>query len=548
MSTTTVDGLILRDMLANGYRNLLRNADTVDDLNVFPVPDGDTGKNMSMTLEGGVKKGPAEESNVSVYMTEFARGTLLSARGNSGVILSQFIRGLSNGMDELAELSIDDFLNAMEAGYKKAYDSVAKPTEGTMLTVMRESTVAAMDNRDMFTDYISLFDYIIKEMRKSLVKTPDLLPVLKEAGVVDSGGAGLVYIFEGMLLFLQGEVIDSDRSDINSPTAGVSFNDYDPENLLTFGYCNEFILQLQKHKIDFEDFDLDGMIEYYESIGDSIVAVRDDSLVKVHVHSRTPEKVIEYARQFGELITVKIENMTVQHSELHSGNVQVQKEHVRYSVVATATGHGMRKYFKNAGASVVIDGGKTNNPSSEDFINAFRQVNADYILVLPNDSNIILAAEQAAKLYKDADVRVIPTKSLAEGYSALSMMDLSLDTVEDVISEMTYYLPNVTTGYVSVATRDANLNNVAITKGHYIGLLQDTVLSDNTDKVEAALELLDRLPDMEDKEVITAFCGEDVTLGEKSTFRRIVRERYPLIEVGMIDGGQDVYNFIFAIE
>lgn len=544
MSTTTLDGIKLQELLLNGYRNLKRNMSTVDELNVFPVPDGDTGKNMTMTLEGGVSKTKGQPISAGDMMQDFSRGTLLSARGNSGVILSQFIRGMAESLQTKIQVTIDDFLAAMMSGSKRAYKSVSKPVEGTMLTVMREAAEHAQAKRSRYTDFESCFDTIVTEMKISLNRTPELLPVLKEAGVIDSGGAGLVCIFEGMLMALRDEIITEDAAEI--PNNQIQFTTYDPENLLVYGYCTEFILQLQAAKTDIEHFDIKVMSDYFESFGDSLVAVQDGTLVKIHVHSKQPEEVIRYARTFGELITIKIENMTVQHTEtkFHAPSI----EHVKYAVVATATGRGIIKYFKGAGVSAVVDGGQTNNPSAQDFVNAFKKLNADHIIVLPNDSNIIMTAQQAAKMYKDVDVRVIPTKSIAEGYSSISMMDLSLETVEEVIHEMTHYLPNVTTGYVTTATRDTTMNGIEIHKDDYIGLTPDAILSDSNDKVEAALAMIEQLPDINDKQVVTIFCGCDTTLGEKSTLRRILLERHPLMEVGLIDGGQDVYSFIFAIE
>lgn len=544
MSAAFLDGTQLRNLLINGYRNLKRNMSTVDELNVFPVPDGDTGKNMTMTLEGGVSKSKENQISAGLVMQDFSRGTLLAARGNSGVILSQFIRGLAEGMQNKSNITIDDFLQAMKSGSNRAYTAVSKPVEGTMLTVMRESSEQALKKRSKYTDFESCLDAIVAAMKVSLNHTPDLLPVLKEAGVIDSGGAGLVCIFEGMLMALRNEIIDEDAVEL--PNTQIQFTSYDPENLLVYGYCTEFILQLQASKTNLDTFDINHVIQYLETIGDSIVAVLDGTLVKVHVHSRCPEEVIRFARTMGELVTIKIENMTVQHTELQTHAPSM--EHVKYAVVATATGRGIIKYFKNAGVAVIVDGGQTNNPSAQDFINAFQQINADHIIVLPNDSNIIMTAQQAAEVYKKADIRVIATKSIAEGYSALSMMDLSLDTIEEVISEMTHYLPYVTTGYVTTATRDTVMNGIEIHKDDYIGLTSDTILSDSSDKVDAALTFIEQLPDIENKQVITAFCGCDVTLGEKSAFRRMVLQRHPLMEVGLIDGGQDVYSFIFAIE
>lgn len=575
MTHPVMDGTQLYKLFTNGYLNLKRNMAMVDELNVFPVPDGDTGKNMTATIEGGVIGSNANEASVQALMKEFSHSALLSARGNSGVILSQFIRGIAKGTKGKDTLTVLDFIDAIKSGVNHAYNSVVKPVEGTMLTVMREGSESAYRKHPNLKDFDSCLDAILAGMRKSLKNTPELLPVLKEAGVVDSGGAGLICIFEGMLMALRNEEIPDEP--VVATTNNTSLS-YDPENLLTYGYCTEFILQLQASKTDIDAFNVCDMISFLETIGESIVAVQDETLVKVHVHTFEPENVIAYARKFGELVTIKIENMTVQHSEqdssahpsdavsnLTSENSinsrfsdaglssvvdygQIPAERTKYAVVATASGSGIINYFKDAGVAAIVDGGQTNNPSAEDFVNAFKQLNAEYIIVLPNDSNIVMTAMQAAKIYKDADIRVIKTKSIAEGYSALSMMDLSLETVEDVISEMTYYLPNVTTGYVTTATRDAYIDGVEITKDHYIGLTTDTIISDSPDKVTAALMLLDNLPDIDDKQVVTAFCGLDVTEEEKDNFSNEVHRKYPLIEIGMIDGKQDVYSFIFAIE
>ena len=545
MTNTVIDGKELYNLLKNGYLNLNNNMSTIDELNVFPVPDGDTGKNMTATIEGGVMGTNGEEESVQVMMKNFAQNTLLSARGNSGVILSQFIRGIAEGTKGKDTLTTDDFLFALESGVKRAYKSVIKPVEGTMLTVMRESTEKTLRYSGKLGSLENCIETVIKEMKKTLDRTPDMLPILKEAGVVDSGGAGLVCIFEGMLMYLREEYIPQDN--FSAPATRRINMDYDPENLLTYGYCTEFILQLQQLKTDISNFSLDDLIAHLETLGDSIVAVMDDTLVKVHVHSFEPEKVIGYARTFGELITIKIENMAVSHSDDHI-HTAPEAEPVKYAVVAVANGNGISRYFKENGVSAIVDGGQTNNPSAEAFVETFKKINAEHIIVLPNDSNIVMTALQAAKIYKDAEVHVIKTKSIAEGYSAVSMMDLTLDTVEDVISEMTCYLENVTTGYVTTATRDALINGVEIFKDDYIGLTPDAILSDSPDKIEAALSLLKNLPDIDDKQVVTAFCGKDVTEDEKNLFCDCLLQLYPLIEVGTIDGDQDIYSFIFAIE
>ncbi len=545
MNIPVIDGQELYNLFAHGYRNLKRNMSAIDELNVFPVPDGDTGKNMTATLEGGVTNADSSQKSTQVLMKDFSHCALMAARGNSGVILSQFIRGIAKGTKGKDTLTIDDFLIAIKSGVTSAYNSVVKPVEGTMLTVMREACDNTLSNRKLIHDFEACLEIFISEMKKSLRRTPDLLPVLKEAGVVDSGGAGLVCVFEGMLMYLRNEDIPFEEARPDMNTAPKSFMSYDPENMLIYGYCTEFILQLQASKTNLSEFNVNKMIAELETMGNSIVAVQDDTLVKVHVHSFEPEKIIGYARSFGELVTIKIENMTVQHSEQ---DMPVKSEPVKYAVVATASGSGIIEYFLNAGVSEIVDGGQTNNPSTEDFVEAFKKLNAEHIIVLPNDSNIVMTALQAAKIYKDSDIRVIKTKSIAEGFSALSMMDLSLDTVEDVISEMTCYLPNVTTGYVTTATRDATINEIAITKNHFIGLTPDNILSDSPDKIEAALSLMSNLPDMADKQVVTAICGSDVTQEEKDNLESRLLSMYPLIDIGFIDGNQDVYSFIFAIE
>ena len=541
MAIEALDGSHLYEVLENGYRNLRRNMSVIDDLNVFPVPDGDTGKNMTMTIEGGIVKGKNRTGNVAEIMQDVASGTLLSARGNSGVILSQFVRGFANGMPDCDALTTADFIAAMHSGVTKAYDAVANPVEGTMLTVMREGA-ESLDGHD-FATFDELFEHLIHAMKVSLRHTPELLPVLKDAGVVDSGGAGLICIFEGMQMGLAGEWLDPDAEPIATYNSSL-FTEYDPDSLLEYGYCTEFILQIQPAKVDPSTLKVQDIIEQLSTLGNSIVAVLEQTILKVHVHSFEPERVLAYARTMGEFLTIKIENMSVQHSE----TVAPKREKVKYAVVATASGEGIIDYFKQIGAAAVIDGGQTNNPSSQDFIDAFETLDAEHIIVLPNDSNIVMAANQAAQMYDKTDVRVIPTKSIAEGYSALSMMDLSYDTVETVIEEMSGYLPDVTTGYVTTATRDAEIDGVAISKGHFIGLTPKHIYCDGTDKIDVAMALFAAIPDMADKQVMTVFVGKDITPAEQDRFADAFSAAYPLLEIGFIEGNQDVYSFIFAIE
>ncbi len=540
MQTDTISVSLWRDMLAGGYRNLKQNMSVIDELNVFPVPDGDTGKNMTMTIEGGVSATQGSFDGIDELMTKFSRNSLLSARGNSGVILSQFIRGLSIGSENVSEFTLDTFTKAFECGVQYAYKAVATPTEGTMLTVLREGSEYLSNHT--FNNFITCFDSLIDELHRSLRGTPELLPVLKEAGVVDSGGAGIICIFEGMQAVLNGESIDD--IDIPVDSSYVDTSNFNEDSTLEYGYCTEFILQLLNNKTDISSFSLEELTAKLQELGDSVVTVRDGSLVKVHVHSFSPETVIGYVRQFGELVTVKIENMSVQHSEIESATQKREK----FAVIATATGDGIMEFFTGIGVSEVINGGRTNNPSTDDFIKAFNKVNAEHIVVLPNDTNVVLTAEQAAELYDKADVRVIKTRSIAEGFSALSMMDLSVDSIDELISDMTQCLPNVATGYVTTATRDAFMSGVTIKKDDWIGLEGDTIYAATNSPIDAAMQLFERLPDIEDKQVITAFYGKGADEDEVAQLEELFSEKYPLIEIGFIKGEQDVYRYIFAIE
>lgn len=546
MSTTIISGEQLYKYFVGGFQNLQNNEKKIDSLNVFPVPDGDTGSNMVMTLSGGVTAA-ADIESAEQMMRTFSRGTLFSARGNSGVILSQFIRGFSKGVEGLGALTPEDFAKAMQCGVEYAYKAVITPVEGTVLTVMRETSEHINQNIDKIQDFTDLFNEVIPRMKFSLERTPEKLEVLKEAGVVDSGAAGLLCIFEGMQAVAEGKSIDNIIA--MTSKSEVTLGRLDRNTRLEYGYCTEFILQLMEYKTDIPSFKLQVLIDFLESVGDSVVAVIDDDVVKVHVHTFEPEKVLAFAHQFGEFVTMKIENMTVQHSEVSADTEEPNvKEHKKFAIVATASGDGIAEYFKDIGADVIVQGGQTNNPSAEDFIDAFEKLDAEHIIVLPNNGNIIMAASLAADLYKQADVKVIETHSVAEGYSVLSMMDPSVDTVEEFIETMSAGLSNVVTGYVTTATRDVTMNGVTVEKGKYIGLDRDNILCCTDNKVSAVEKMLKALPDINQKETVILFCGEDVTEEEKSELEAILLRDFPLFDIGFIDGGQPVYSFILSIE
>ncbi|MBQ2730251.1 MAG: DAK2 domain-containing protein [Clostridia bacterium] len=540
MSTKRLDGIALRNLLMSGYLNLQNNKDTINSLNVFPVPDGDTGINMAKTLEGGISA--PEGADAAQYMKAFSKNSLLTARGNSGVILSQFIRGLAKGCEGYDSLSVSNFADAFNNGVSCAYSSVIKPVEGTMLTVLREAGEYLTKNCNSFSCFEECFNGLCEMTEHSLANTPELLPVLKEAGVVDSGGAGVLTILRGMEASLLGRDVQAAVTVPEIYSNDVP-TDLGPDFVFDYGYCTEFIIQLLNAKCDVKAFDASVLADYLSEIGDSVAIVCDEDIVKVHVHTKTPEAAIGKAREYGELLTVKIENMSVQHSE---ANIVSKRE--KYAVVAVVKGDGLRKYFSEIGVSAFVDGGQTNNPSAEDFIKTFKSLNAEHIIVLPNNSNIILTARQAVKMYGEGDVHVIPTKSYAECYSALSMMDPTSETVEAFIEGMTSYLPYVTSGYVTVATRDVTMNGVEVKTGKYIGLDNDNVLSCNEDKIECAMGLFRNLPDIDDKGVITVFYGADTSKDEADKLKASIKKEFPDIETGFIAGGQDVYSFIFSIE
>ena len=552
MKHSMIDADMLATMLRNGYQELLSQKETINNLNVFPVPDGDTGLNMSRTMQGGIES-LEEGLSSGQILKRFAKGTLMSARGNSGVILSQFIRGLAKGSDELDTMTVYDFIKAVENGRDQAYSTVVNPVEGTMLTLMTDASLILRKKESEIFDFEDLFKVLLPELEASLQRTPSLLPVLAEAGVVDSGGAGLLCIFRGMAKAVNGEILEQIAAmDENGKSAYLGL--LDENGKVEFGYCTEFILQLFQKKTDIASFDIDSFIEELKKLGDSIVALQDENLVKVHIHTKEPEKALAFGHGYGEFLTLKIENMTVQHNEVIGHKASFEEtgpekiEHQKYAVISTSSGEGICDYFKGLGTDVIINGGQTNNPSAEDFINAFKQVDADHIVVLPNNSNIILTARQAASMYDHPDIRVIPTKSLAEGFSSLSLMDKALPDIDSFVEGMTYALANVTTALVSTATRDADMDGVKVKQGEYIGIIDKTIKCAGQDKIALTKDLILGFEGIDDKDVLTILYGKDVTEDEVNELYEALSEAKPMLEIGFINGGQEVYSFIMAIE
>ena len=539
-----LNGAALHALFESGYRNLKKNTDAINALNVFPVPDGDTGTNMVMTFGGGLRSVSADMGSVDVYMQALSQGALLSARGNSGVIFSQFVSGLARGFAGCEQVDFQDFIRAFECAREDAYKAILTPTEGTILTVIREAAAFLREQGSGYCDLRSGFEALLAQMKKTLQKTPDLLPILRESGVMDSGGAGLVCFVEGMVAHLSGSTVEDtpELAEVQS-TVNSSFG---PDSVLEYGYCTEFILQLMNVKTDLAAFDLKAFLKPLEAMGDSIVSVANGSIVKLHIHTFTPEKVLEYGRRFGEFVTLKIENMSVQHSE--AAPKEPPKEHQKYAVVAVAAGEGIIDYFRSIGADEIINGGQTNNPSVDDFLAAFRRLNADHIIVLPDNSNVVMTARQAAELYQEADVRVIPTKSVVEGCSALSMFNPWCATVEELLEEMSAGLSGIVTGYLTTAIRDTHMGGLEIHKGDYIGLNRENVLSRGSDKVQTAFELVHRICEDCPREIIIVFRGADATEEEAAALQQRLETAYPCADIGFIDGKQEIYDFIISLE
>ncbi len=561
MVTKTLNGQTFKSLVVSGAKCLRDNIEEVNNLNVFPVPDGDTGTNMCHTIEGGIGSVKGIDSEkLSEICKPMSGGMLLGARGNSGVILSQIFRGICKGLQDKEEATALDLVRAYELGVKQAYGAVVTPVEGTILTVFREATEYTAEHIDFSSTINDFYHFHLQKAAQSLANTINLLPVLKEAGVIDSGGAGYVRIVEGMIKFLEGEEVDlsfieESKSDTSVETStAVDFSAFGPDDELKFGYCTEFILRLQNSKVDIDNFDIQEVIDILNGDdikGDSIVALSDDSVVKVHVHTKDPGKVLDHMRKFGEFLTIKIENMALQHNE-QIGDTELEaerlKEHKKYAVVAVATGDGIKQQFTEFGVDAIIDGGQSMNPSTEDFIKAFKSLDAENIIVFPNNKNIIMAAKQAATLYKGSHVEVIGSTTIPQCYSALTMLDYSSDDLTIIVGNFKEAIDRVSSGEITTSIRNTTVNKVEIKKGDYIGILDGKLLVSNKEKLEALKSLISKVKDIDEKEVLIILCGKNVSEEEKESLQEMLSDSFPQLECGVMDGGQDVYDYLFSIE
>lgn len=547
MDVKTIDGQCYARMLLGGAAVLAEHKEELNALNVFPVADGDTGTNMLRTIEGGLSV--VEEDaprSIGELSEDFARGVLLAARGNSGVILSQIFAGIHEGLAAHEDVSAAELAEAFRHGIAKSYAAVQNPTEGTILTVFRESTEYAAKNLTAESTVEDFFRLHIEEARRSLAATKDRLAVLAEADVVDSGAAGYLYIAEGMYEALSGVALTYEVSHEKEKNA-VDIDTFTRDSVLEFGYCTEFLLRLTTAKVDPDTFEMDTVLSLLNELGgESVVAYKQGDIVKVHVHTFCPGEILLKMQAFGEFLTVKVENMSLGHSETTEAPKK-KKTNKKYEVVAVATGEGMSALFTQMGVDHIIAGGQTANPSIEEFVEAFKRCEAENILVLPNNKNIILAAQQAAELYTDATVRVVNTKSLMQGYSALSVITPGVTDIEALIFSAENAARDVVDGEITRAVRDATVDGVSVKAGEYIAISGGTIAAAAETAEQAVLTLLENT-DTDLSEIITLFVGKDVSDERRVALTEELEELYDECEIVVHIGGQDVYDYLVAVE
>lgn len=540
----SIDGSAYARMLVGAAASLAAHAEELNALNVFPVSDGDTGSNMLKTVEGGLRASETvTDGHIGRLTQAFARGALLAARGNSGVILSQIFAGIAETLDTLETADAAQLARAYENGIDKAYAAVRNPTEGTILTVFRESTREAAQAVAQTSTVADFFRCHVESARSSLQRTPSLLPVLREAGVVDSGAAGYVYIAEGMYRVLTGDTVSYDRPH----TAAQEEPDIDRftrDSVLTFGYCTEFLLRLTTDRVDPDTFRLERVLAVLEELdGQSVVAYQHGDVVKVHVHTFRPGDVLSRMQQFGEFLTIKIENMALGHSE----RIAEKKNTRNFSVVAVASGDGLETLFTQMGADRVIRGGQTDNPSIEAFLDAFRACDGADIIVLPNHKNILLAAQQAAQLYHEASVHVQETTSMMQGYSALSVITPGITDMHALLESARRAAQSVTDGAVTRAVRDATLGDVCVHCGDYIAISGGQIVAVADSAERSAMDMLEKF-DTDLAEIVTVFVGAGVSDARRAALTAQIERQYDMCRVAVYEGGQGVYDYLIGLE
>ncbi|HDB7104817.1 TPA: fatty acid kinase catalytic subunit FakA [Staphylococcus aureus] len=544
-----INGKLFADMIIQGAQNLSNNADLVDSLNVYPVPDGDTGTNMNLTMTSGREE---VENNLSKNIGElgktFSKGLLMGARGNSGVILSQLFRGFCKNIESESEINSKLLAESFQAGVEMAYKAVMKPVEGTILTVAKDAAQAAVEKANNTEDCIELMEYIIVKANESLENTPNLLAVLKEVGVVDSGGKGLLCVYEGFLKALKGEKVEAKVAKIDKDEFVHDEHDFhgviNTEDII-YGYCTEMMVRFGKNK---KAFDEQEFRQDMSQFGDSLLVINDEEIVKVHVHTEHPGKVFNYGQQYGELIKLKVENMREQHREVirkEQHTAKPKMETVETAIITISMGEGISEIFKSMGATHIISGGQTMNPSTEDIVKVIEQSKCKRAIILPNNKNILMASEQAASIV-DAEAVVIPTKSIPQGISALFQYDVDA-TLEENKAQMADSVNNVKSGSLTYAVRDTKIDGVEIKKDAFMGLIEDKIVSSQSDQLTTVTELLNEML-AEDSEILTVIIGQDAEQEVTDNMINWIEEQYPDVEVEVHEGGQPIYQYFFSVE
>ncbi|WEV50474.1 DAK2 domain-containing protein [Lactobacillus sp. ESL0731] len=547
-----IDSNKFRDMVRVATHRMGRNAEFVNSLNVFPVPDGDTGTNMNLTIESGAKA-VAQNTSTSVGdLTEsLAKGMLMGARGNSGVISSQLFRGIYKATQGMKTLNAQELANAFSNGVATAYKAVMKPVEGTILTVARVAAQEGANKANETDDVEEVMEAIVNGAKKSLKTTPDLLPVLKQVGVVDSGGQGLLFIYEGFLEGILGENF-ADRYQPDEGEMDEMINAMHHQSVQTQlstqdiknGYCTEIMVDLTADIPDKKPFNLEEFRNHLSELGDSLLAVSDDEVAKVHVHTEHPGDVFLYGSQFGQLGKIKIDNMRIQHETIVNDSDE-QQESVDFAVIAVASGNGIRKLFESEGVNRIISGGQTMNPSTQDIIDAIKKSGAQKAIVLPNNGNIVMAAKQAAEV-SDIPVGIVPTKTISQGLTAMLSFDPDL-SVEENVDSMTEDLDTVVSGEVTQANRDTTINDVEVHANDYLGIIDGDIEVDNPDLVTATINMIEKMLD-EDSEIITIMFGRDSNKKQAEQVVAGLQANHDDLEFEVHDGGQPVYNFLVSVE
>jgi len=535
-------------LLKGGALCIRSESGRINELNVFPVPDGDTGTNMTRTVESAISEAAkVEGGTVGEISDALAKGALFGARGNSGVILSQFIAGACASLSGKETVSALDLAASAREGVLRAYRAIAKPVEGTMLTVFRECEECLSSVINSETSIEEALRICVEQAQKTVEKTKELLPVLKEADVVDSGGAGSLCIALGMYKTLIGEPIGDGQVKFEPDgQSGINYDLFTSESTLEWGYCTECLVRLMKAKCNPTEFDRDEAVGKLQSLGcESIVLLADGDILKVHAHTFKPSDVLDVCQEYGEFLNVKIENMSLGHTD---GTEEKKKPHKRYALVAVATGEGMRALFSELSVDVTVDGGQTDNPSAEDFIAAYRSVDADHIFVLPNNSNITLAARQSAELYGGGRVTVIPTKTVAEGYSAISVFNPGSECPEDIEKDMRAAAGGVVSVEIARAIRDVTIGGVEVRCGEYIGVSSGKLVASCESEIDAACDTVSKIPDLDEREIITVFVGEGVSDERRVALTNALADRFPELEIDVYITGQRVYEYILAVE